>query len=255
MSQPAQNRPSKLPSIPWRALPATTMPGALSLIQPTSGSISAPTGTPRFRTVHLGKLDFSCGAPILVQDIHANLAGDVSADFVPYSHRAGVEHTLSFLDGYTRLEYPPFMVEVLLRGMASFPCRRDAPIGQAGAPPALEEGNLLLPPHVLWAGLAIFYWVWPVWVLLTALSLAYVIWKMAQGEPAPWGKQLTWIAVVIFLGPFGFLAYLLAYRTPPRSRCSRVSTNYTRSLYPRLLAGIDLFGRQPGQAGFQRQNR
>ena len=75
---------------------------------------------PQIRTVDLGKLDFSCGAPILVQDIHANLSGDISANFVPYSHRAGVEHTLSFLDGYTRLEYPPLMVEVLLRGMASF---------------------------------------------------------------------------------------------------------------------------------------
>jgi penicillin V acylase-like amidase (Ntn superfamily) len=172
---------------------------------------------PQIRTVDLGKLDFSCGAPILVQDIHANLSGDISANFVPYSHRAGVEHTLSFLDGYTRLEYPPLMVEVLLRGMASFPCRRDAAIGQAGAPPALEEANLLLPPPVLWAGLAIFYWVWPVWVLLTALSLAYVIWKMAQGKPAPWGKRLAWIAVVIFLGPFGFLAYLLAYRRHRRA--------------------------------------
>ena len=57
------------------------------------------------------------------------------------------------------------MVEVLLRGMTSFPCRKGAPIGQAGAPPSLEESNLLLPPHVLWAGLAVFYWVWPVWVL------------------------------------------------------------------------------------------
>ena len=172
---------------------------------------------PQIRTVDLGKLDFSCDTPILVQDIHADLSGDISDEFAPYSHRAGVEHTLGFLDEYTRLEYPPLVVEVLLRGMASFPCRKDAPIGQAGAPPALEEGSLLLPPPVLWAGLAVFYWVWPVWVLLTLLSLAYVIWRMARGEPAPWGRRLAWIVVVVLLGPFGLLVYLLAYRRRRRT--------------------------------------
>ncbi|NIV27995.1 MAG: hypothetical protein GWN58_00365, partial [Anaerolineae bacterium] len=158
------------------------------------------------------KLDFSCRAPILVQDIHADLAGDVSDEFAPYSHRAGVEHTLGFLDQYTRVQYSPLEIQILLRGMASFPCRKDAPIGQAGAPPALEGGDLLLPPHVLWAGLAVLHWVWPVWVMLTALSLAYVIWRMARGEPASWGRRLAWIGVVLLLGPFGLPAFLIARR-------------------------------------------
>jgi len=172
---------------------------------------------PQIRTVDLTKLDFSCDAPILVQDIHADLSGDISGEFVPYSHRASVDHTLAFLEKYERLDYPPLVVEVLARGMASSPCRKDAPIGQAGAPPTLEEGKLLLPPPVLWAGLAIVYWVWPVWVPLTLLSLAYVTWRMARGKQASWIKRLVWVLVVILLGPFGLLAYVLAQRRRRRT--------------------------------------
>jgi pilus assembly protein TadC len=79
------------------------------------------------------------------------------------------------------------------------------------------EGNLLLPPPVLWAGLAIFYWVWPVWVPLTLLSLAYVAWRMARGAPGSWIKRLAWMLVVLLLGPFGFLAYVLAQRRRRRT--------------------------------------
>ncbi len=172
---------------------------------------------PQIRTVDFAKLDFSCDAPILVQDIHADLSGDISDEFAPYSHRAGVAHTLDFLNQYTRVQYSPLEIEVLLRGMASFPCRKDAPMGQVGAAPTLEEGNLLLPPPVLWAGLAILHWVWPVWALLTALSLAYLIWRMVRGQPASWGKRLAWLAVVTLFGPFGLLAYVLAYRRRRRT--------------------------------------
>jgi len=183
---------------------------------------------PQIRTVDFAKLDFSCDSQILVHDIHADLSGDISDDFVPYSHRASVDHTLAFFEKYDRLEYPPLVVEVLLRGMASFPCRKDAPIGQAGAPPALEEGDLLLPPPVLWAGLAVFYWVWPVWVLLTLLSLAYLIWRLARGQPASWGRRLAWILVVVVLGPFGLLAYLLAHKR--RRRTAEILTPSTKGV-------------------------
>jgi choloylglycine hydrolase len=176
---------------------------------------------PQIRTVDFAKLDFSCDAPILVQDIHAELSGDISDKFVPYSNRASVDHTLAFLERYERAGYPPLVVEVLIRGMSSFPCRKDAPIGQAGAPPGLEEGNLLIPPPALWAGLAIFYWVWPVWVLLTLLSLAYVAWRMARGAPASRTRRLAWVLVVVLFGPFGLLAYLLAQRRRRRTAEAR----------------------------------
>jgi penicillin V acylase-like amidase (Ntn superfamily) len=172
---------------------------------------------PQIRTVDFAKLDFSCDAPILVQDIHAELSGDISDKFAPYSHRASVEHTLAFLERYERTGYPPLVVEVLIRGMSSFPCRKDAPIGQASTPPALEEGDLLIPPPVLWAGLAIFYWVWPVWVPLTLLSLAYVAWRMARGAPASWIKRLAWVLAVLLFGPLGLLVYLLAQRRRHRT--------------------------------------
>jgi penicillin V acylase-like amidase (Ntn superfamily) len=173
--------------------------------------------SPQIRTVDMTRLDFSCSAPIMVQDIHADFSGDVSDEFAPYSHRAGVEHTLGFLDRYTRVQYSPLEIEILLRGMSSFPCRKGAPIGQSGAPSTLEDGDLLLPPHVLWAGLAALHWVWPVWVVLTALSLAYLIWRMARGEPASWGRRLAWIVVVLLLGPFGLLAFLIARRRRRRA--------------------------------------
>jgi len=172
---------------------------------------------PQIRTVDFAKLDFSCDAPILVKDIHADLSGDISDEFVPYSHRASVEHTLAFVERYERVDYPPLLVEVLIRGMSSFPCRKDAPIEQVGAPPTLEEGKLLLPPPVLWAGSAIFYWVWPVWVPLTLLSLAYVAWRMARGAPASWISRLAWIVVVVLFGPLGLFAYLLARRRRRRT--------------------------------------
>ncbi len=172
---------------------------------------------PQIRTVDLTKLDFSCDAPILVQDIHAELSGDISDEFMPYSHRAGVDHTLAFLERYERVDYPALEIEVLLRGMASFPCRKDAATGQAGTPSNLEEGKLLLPPPVLWAGLAIFYWVWPVWVPLTLFSLAYVAWRMARGAPESWLRRLVWILAVVLFGPLGLLAYLLAQRRRHRT--------------------------------------
>jgi choloylglycine hydrolase len=183
---------------------------------------------PQIRTVDFAKLDFSCDAPILVQDVHADLSGDISDKFVPYSHQAGVDHTLGFLEQYTRVEYSALELEVLLRGMASFPCRKDTPIGQAGAPAALEDGNPLLPPPVLWAGLAVFFWVWPVWALLTLLSLAYVIWRMARGDPPSWGKRLAWILVVVLFGPFGLLAFLIAWRK--RRQTAEVLTPSTKGV-------------------------
>jgi FtsH-binding integral membrane protein len=53
---------------------------------------------------------------------------------------------------------------------------------------------------------------WPVWTVLTLLSLAFVMWRMARGEPASWGRRLVWVLVVALIGPFGLLAYLLVYR-------------------------------------------
>ena len=39
------------------------------------------------RYVDFSKLDFSCGAPAQMLDIHEKLSGDVSADLLPYSHK------------------------------------------------------------------------------------------------------------------------------------------------------------------------
>ena len=78
---------------------------------------------PQRRYVDFGKLDFSCRTPVTMLDVQANLAGGVSGSFVPYSHEVSLAHTLGFFAKYERLNYPPFLIETLLRGLESSPCR------------------------------------------------------------------------------------------------------------------------------------
>ena len=62
------------------------------------------------------------------------------------------------------------------------------------------------------AGLMILNQLWPVWVIATLLSLAFIIWRLAQKEATPWSKWLVWVLAVALLGPFGLLIYWLCYR-------------------------------------------
>ena len=164
---------------------------------------------PQRRYVDFGKLDFSCRTPVTMLDVQANLAGGVSGSFVPYSHEVSLAHTLGFFAKYERLNYPPFLIETLLRGLESSPCREgDTPVS-AGL---MEAYSSLLPPTVTWVGLAVFYRAWPVWVLLTLLSLAFVIWRLARQGPAPWRRRLIWVLAVAIWGPFGLLIYLVVHR-------------------------------------------
>jgi choloylglycine hydrolase len=167
---------------------------------------------PEIRYVDFGKLDFSCRTPVMMLDVHADLSGDISNDLMPYSHKVSLKHTIAFFEKYARLDYPPLLLEVLLRGLESFPCKEGDASVQTGTLLSQEHGGPLLPPRVTWVGLAIFHRMWPVWTVLTLLSLAFVMWRMARGEPASWGRRLVWVLVVALIGPFGLLAYLLVYR-------------------------------------------
>ena len=63
-----------------------------------------------------------------------------------------------------------------------------------------------------WVDLALLRRLWPLWIPLTLLSPASVIWQLAKCPGVSWGRRLAWILVVTLVGPFGFLVYLLAHR-------------------------------------------
>ena len=74
----------------------------------------------------------------------------------------------------------------------------------------------LIPPTITWAGLTVMHRMWPVWILLLVLSLAYLFWRMAADDQLSMNERLFWVVVIIILGPFGLLVYLLARRKKRR---------------------------------------
>lgn len=167
---------------------------------------------PQIRTVDLGALDFSCHTPVTMLDIHAGGSGDISDDLVVYSHQASLDHTLNFVEQFEGLDLPPFLADVLLVGLEGSRCLADQTGVEEEAGRLLEDRQPLLPPPVAWAGLAILRRLWPVWIALVLLSLAFVIWDLAKRPGVSGGRWLAWVLGVALVGPFGLLAYLLARR-------------------------------------------
>jgi penicillin V acylase-like amidase (Ntn superfamily) len=167
---------------------------------------------PSIRYLDLPKLDFSCSTPVRLLDVHADLSGDVSDELTAYTHEVSLNHSLSFFTQYEGMSLPPFLVNALVRGMESFPCVH----GDVSTQPDLTLYRPLLPPPVIWGGLVLLDHLWPIWIPLVVLSLAFVIWRMAVGQPASPGRQLAWVLVTILLGPFGLLAYLMTRRKKNR---------------------------------------
>jgi hypothetical protein len=166
---------------------------------------------PQVRWVDLDDLDFSCSSPTLMMDIHVEGAGDISDNFLVYSHDVSLAHTLGFFEQYQRLDYPPFLIDILLGGLERFPCVEDRVTGGEDMVSILEDTEPLLPTQVRWASRWALAKVWPAWVLITILSLVIVIWQQA-GRKALAGRGLVWVLVTILLGPVGLLIYLVAYR-------------------------------------------
>jgi choloylglycine hydrolase len=150
---------------------------------------------PQIRSVDFRKLDFSCRTSAMMLDVQANGSGDISNQFVAYSHEAGLNHTLHFFEQYKRLSYPPLVLDVLLRGLESFACVE----GDASTQADLMPYRPLLPPTVAWVGLTLFYRLWPI-LLLIVLLLAFVTLRMKRSsQRLIVGLVLIAIAVPIFL--------------------------------------------------------
>jgi len=52
------------------------------------------------------------------------------------------------------------------------------------------------------------------WFLLTAGSIAFVIWDSVSNTPTSWVQKLAWILVTLYTGPIGLFVYFLACRSP-----------------------------------------
>ncbi len=163
---------------------------------------------PAIRYVNLADLDFSCRAPVMLLDVHADASGNVSGAFMDYTHEASLAHSMVFFTQYEGFSMPPILVDTLLWGLESFPCQG----GDISTQADLVRYRPLLPPTVGWAGLTIVHRVGPFWIPLVVLSLAYVIWRMASGHPSSLGRRLAWVLATLILGPFGLLAYVLTQR-------------------------------------------
>jgi hypothetical protein len=130
------------------------------------------------RTVDFSRLDLGCRTPVEMLDVHDPLSGDVSDRMGTYSFDANLEHTLRFLEKWQHMELSALEVEVLLRGLDSFPCERRAP-------PYQEETKPVLAPLVGWIGRALMHRLWPAMVLVVVATAGLVVWRLrgwAEGE-------------------------------------------------------------------------
>ena len=158
---------------------------------------------PRLRYLSFSNLDFSCGTPVMLLDVHAEVSGDISNTLVPYTHTASYAHSTLFFSQYKSVSMSPFIIDTLLWGLESYSCQDDDTSTQAD----LEHYHPLLPPTVGWAGLTILHRVGPIWILLIMLSLAFIIWRLFVDHPLSLGQCIVWVLLTILLGPCALLAY------------------------------------------------
>ena len=73
------------------------------------------------RTIDFSKLDFTCGTPVQMLDVHADLSGDISDDLETYSHETSLDHFVNVLEKLG-LGSPRDRLGSLLQKMEGFPC-------------------------------------------------------------------------------------------------------------------------------------
>jgi choloylglycine hydrolase len=73
------------------------------------------------RYVDFSKLDFSCGTPVQMLDIHEKLSGDVSDDLMPYSHEMSLDHLAKAL-ATLGINTPRDDLDKGLQELENYPC-------------------------------------------------------------------------------------------------------------------------------------
>jgi choloylglycine hydrolase len=137
---------------------------------------------PQVRSVTFAKLDFTCGTPVQMLDVHSfgytqgegtPLSGDVSEGLGSYTFEANLQYTLNFLEKWERVALSPFKVEVLERGLTGFPCERPAA-------PYQEAKARAISPLVGWVARALLHRLWP-WGVVVGLGIvAIIVWRVMQ---------------------------------------------------------------------------
>jgi choloylglycine hydrolase len=130
---------------------------------------------PQIRYMDFAKLDFDCGTPVEMLDVHTPLSGNISDRLGRYTFDANLQHTLNFLEKWGGTELSALEVEVLARGLGTFGCERPVT-------PYQEETQLSLSPVVGWAVLAVFHRLWPAVIVLGLGVAALVVWRV-------WGRR------------------------------------------------------------------
>jgi penicillin V acylase-like amidase (Ntn superfamily) len=162
---------------------------------------------PQIRYLDFSQIDFSCGAPVMMMDIHAAGKGMINSSLVVYSHMMALDYMVSVLPRWT--DTPTILIETVLTGFENSACMEDNIIAVSDPDTYLGDHPALLPPGVKWITLmAIHHW-WSVWIMLDLFSLTYFIWYWKRNRGTPWTTLLKGVALVILLGPFGLLAFLL----------------------------------------------
>ncbi len=77
---------------------------------------------PEIRSITLAKLDFSCTTPVGMLDIHQDLSGDISNDFMPYSHEVSLNRFFRFFEQYGLVDISPEEIKELTKHLESFEC-------------------------------------------------------------------------------------------------------------------------------------
>ncbi len=134
------------------------------VFDPESLSVHFRTiGNPQVRSIDFSKLDFACGTPVKMLDLHADLSGDISDALEAYSHDASLDHFAIVLE-QLGLESSREELESLLTSMERFPC------------PNGEE-------HIVPESRHVAPWIWPAAaaVLVTSLAAAWY-WLRRRGN-------------------------------------------------------------------------
>ncbi|MEJ2597536.1 MAG: linear amide C-N hydrolase [Anaerolineales bacterium] len=128
---------------------------------------------PQIRSLDFSRLNFDCGSPVQMLDVHAPLSGDISDKLGQFTFDANLQHTLNFLNKWENMQLSALEVEVLERGLASFPCEKTAAAYQ-------EESTRVIPPLVSWVALALLYRFWPVGIILGLGVVALAVWRVRR---------------------------------------------------------------------------
>jgi penicillin V acylase-like amidase (Ntn superfamily) len=107
------------------------------------------------RHLDFSQLDFACGTPVQMLDVHEELSGDVSDDLITYSHEVNFDHLVNVLEKLG-VDVPRDQVETLLQQVESYPCLEGKEKEEE------EETVTQETPRD-------FSWVWPVAVAMLIL--------------------------------------------------------------------------------------